>query len=131
MSSNMIGQSKLMQSLRSQISVVGPTDATVLIMGETGTGKELIAEAIHENSPRREDSLIKVNCGAIPRELFESEFFGHVRGAFSGATANRIGRFELADGGTLFLDEIGEIDQAIQVKLLRFLVKSHQYLHVL
>lgn len=119
LSSSMIGQSKLMQSLRSQISVVGPTDATVLIMGETGTGKELIAEAIHENSPRREDSLIKVNCGAIPRELFESEFFGHVKGAFSGATADRIGRFELADGGTLFLDEIGELPPELQPKLLR------------
>lgn len=119
LSTNMVGQSSVMNDVRRQIEVVGPTDATVLIAGESGTGKELIAEAIHDASTRRDRALIKVNCGAIPRELFESEFFGHAKGSFSGAIANRIGRFELADGGTLFLDEIGELPVELQPKLLR------------
>jgi transcriptional regulator with GAF, ATPase, and Fis domain len=93
----------------------------VLINGESGTGKELVARAIHDNSPRKARALIKVNCGAIPENLFESEFFGHMRGAFTGAVRDKPGRFELADGGTLFLDEIGEIPLAMQAKLLRVL----------
>jgi transcriptional regulator with GAF, ATPase, and Fis domain len=97
------------------------TDATVLILGGTGVGKELVARAIHESSPRRDRSLIKINCTTIPRELFESEFFGHIKGAFSGALTDRIGRFQLADGGTLFLDEIGDLPMEMQPKLLRVL----------
>ena len=104
-----------------QIQLVAPTDAAVLINGESGTGKELVAHAIHENSPRKGRALIKVNCGAVPENLFESEFFGHMRGAFTGAVRDKPGRFELADGGTLFLDEIGEIPLAMQAKLLRVL----------
>jgi transcriptional regulator with GAF, ATPase, and Fis domain len=104
-----------------QIELVGPTDANVLITGESGTGKELIARAIHEVSRRKARPLIRVNCAAIPVELFESEFFGHVKGAFSGAIADRIGRFELADGATIFLDEVGEIPLQLQGKLLRVL----------
>jgi transcriptional regulator with GAF, ATPase, and Fis domain len=100
---------------------VAPTDSTVLITGETGSGKELIAQAIHDASPRRNGPLIKVNCGAIPENLFESEFFGHARGAFTGALRDKPGRFEMADGGTLFLDEIGELPPAMQSKLLRVL----------
>lgn len=116
-----IGQSAAVQRLVNQIDLVGPTNANVLIMGESGTGKELIARAIHEVSERKSRPLIRVNCAAIPAELFESEFFGHVKGAFSGAIADRVGRFELADGGTLFLDEIGEIPLHLQGKLLRVL----------
>jgi transcriptional regulator with GAF, ATPase, and Fis domain len=100
---------------------VAPTDATVLITGESGTGKELVARAIHDQSARRERPLIKLNCSAVPEGLFESEFFGHVKGAFTGALKDRPGRFELADGGTLFLDEIGEVPLAMQAKLLRVL----------
>lgn len=114
-----IGRSAAIQKIVSQIELVAPTDATVLITGESGTGKELIARAIHEASQRSARPLIRVNCAAIPRELFESEFFGHTKGAFTGAIRDRIGRFELADGGTIFLDEVGEIPLELQGKLLR------------
>ena len=116
-----IGASAPIRKVIEQIELVAPTEASVLIVGESGTGKELIAHAIHSASTRSERPLIRVNCAAIPRELFESEFFGHVRGAFTGATRDRVGRFELADGGTLFLDEIGEIPPELQGKLLRVL----------
>jgi transcriptional regulator with GAF, ATPase, and Fis domain len=101
--------------------MVAPTNASVLILGESGTGKELVARAIHDRSPRKDAALVRVNCASIPRELFESEFFGHVRGAFTGAVKDRVGRFELAHGGTLFLDEIGEVPLELQSKLLRVL----------
>jgi len=116
-----IGRSPAWRALLRQVAVVAPTDSTVLITGETGTGKELIAQAIHDSSPRRSGPLIKVNCSAIPENLFESEFFGHARGAFTGALRDKPGRFEMADGGTLFLDEIGELPPAMQSKLLRVL----------
>jgi len=120
-----IGQSAAIQQTLRQVKLVAPTAAAVLITGESGTGKELIARAIHEASSRRDRPLIRVNCAAIPRELFESEFFGHVRGAFTGAVRDRIGRFELADGGTLFLDEVGEIPLELQGKLLRVLQEGN------
>ena len=120
-----IGQSQAIQQTLRQVKLVAPTTAAVMITGESGTGKELIARAIHEASHRRDRPLIRVNCAAIPRELFESEFFGHVRGAFTGAVRDRIGRFELADGGTLFLDEVGEIPLELQGKLLRVLQEGH------
>jgi PAS domain S-box-containing protein len=113
-----VGSSRAIRAVIRQIELVAPTDATVLITGESGTGKELIARAIHEASQRRDRPLIRVNCAAVPRELFESEFFGHLRGAFTGAFKDRAGRFELADGGTLFLDEVGEIPLELQGKLL-------------
>ncbi|KQP16457.1 sigma 54-interacting transcriptional regulator [Methylobacterium sp. Leaf93] len=116
-----IGRSPAIEATLRQIDLVAGTDATVLVTGESGTGKELIARAIHEASRRRDRPLIRVNCAAIPRELFESEFFGHARGAFTGALRDRVGRFELADGGTLFLDEVGEIPIDLQGKLLRVL----------
>ncbi len=116
-----VGKSAAIQNTLQQIDLVAPTDATVFIHGESGTGKELIARAIHETSPRSQRSLIRVNCAAIPAELFESEFFGHCKGAFTGAVDDRAGRFELADGGTLFLDEVGEIPLQLQGKLLRVL----------
>ncbi|MFK7975185.1 MAG: sigma-54 interaction domain-containing protein [Halioglobus sp.] len=116
-----IGRSAGVQNTLRQISMVAPTDATALIVGESGTGKELIARSIHEQSDRSERPLIRVNCAAVPQDLFESEFFGHVKGAFTGATSGRIGRFELADGGTLFLDEVAEIPMHLQGKLLRVL----------
>jgi PAS domain S-box-containing protein len=116
-----LGGSHALKRVLSQVDLVAPTDATVLILGESGTGKELVARAIHQRSPRRERPLVKVNCGSIPRELFESEFFGHVKGAFTGALRTRVGRFELADRGTLFLDEVSEIPLELQSKLLRVL----------
>ncbi|WP_419812353.1 sigma-54 interaction domain-containing protein [Bacterioplanoides sp.] len=116
-----IGKSPAIQQVLQQIELVAPTDATVLIQGESGTGKELIARALHDISPRNGRPLIRVNCAAIPEDLFESEFFGHVKGAFTGATQDRPGRFEMAGGGTLFLDEVGEIPLHLQGKLLRAL----------
>lgn len=118
---NIIGRSRTVQQLLETVALVAPTEATVLIQGESGTGKELIANAIHQNSPRREHPMIKVNCAALPENLLESELFGHERGAFTGATASRKGRFQLAHRGTLFLDEIGEIPLVLQPKLLRVL----------
>ena len=118
---DMIGGSSGLRKVMQQVQLVAPTDATVLITGESGTGKELVARAIHEQSARRERPLIKLNCSAVPEGLFESEFFGHVKGAFTGALKDKPGRFELADGGTLFLDEIGEVPLAMQAKLLRVL----------
>jgi formate hydrogenlyase transcriptional activator len=116
-----IGQSEPVRRLLTQVEQVAPTDATVLIRGETGTGKELLARAVHDRSRRKGRPLVKVNCGAIPSGLVESELFGHEKGAFTGATQRRIGRFELADGGTIFLDEVTELPVDTQVKLLRIL----------
>lgn len=118
---DIVGGSSGLRKVMHQVQLVAPTDATVLIAGESGTGKELVARAIHEQSARRERPLIKLNCSAVPEGLFESEFFGHVKGAFTGALKDKPGRFELADGGTLFLDEIGEVPPAMQAKLLRVL----------
>ncbi len=118
---NFVGRSSTLQKTLQQIDLVAPTDATVLIQGESGTGKELIALAIHQRSRRQNHPLIKVNCASIPHELFESEFFGHVKGSFTGALKDRTGRFQLADGGTLFLDEVGDIPIGLQSKLLRVL----------
>jgi transcriptional regulator with GAF, ATPase, and Fis domain len=116
-----VGQSPALKNVLQQIDLVAPTDATVLVLGESGTGKELIAREIHRRSGRQDRPMITVNCASVPRELYESEFFGHVKGAFTSAVADRTGRFELADGGTLFLDEIGEIPLTLQSKLLRVL----------
>jgi PAS domain S-box-containing protein len=116
-----IGQSRALQDVLRQVAQVAPTDATVLIQGETGTGKELIARAIHQQSRARERPLVKVNCATLPAGLVESELFGHEKGAFTGAVARKIGRFELADGGTIFLDEVGELPLELQAKLLRVL----------
>jgi formate hydrogenlyase transcriptional activator len=116
-----IGESTGLKRILEQIRISAPTDSTILILGETGTGKELIARAIHNLSSRRERTLVKVNCAAIPTGLLESELFGHEKGAFTGATGQRIGRFELANGGTLFLDEVGDIPLELQPKLLRVL----------
>jgi DNA-binding NtrC family response regulator len=116
-----IGESRARRQIVSQIEIVALTDATVLVLGETGTGKELIARELHRHSLRRAKPLVRVNCACIPRELYESEFFGHARGAFTGAVRDRIGRFEAAAGGTLFLDEVGEIPLDLQSKLLRVL----------
>ncbi|MEZ0390103.1 MAG: sigma-54-dependent transcriptional regulator [Verrucomicrobium sp.] len=120
-SDEIIGNSSACRTLMKQIGMVAATDSTVLIQGETGTGKELIAREIHKLSRRRDRPLVRVNCASIPKELYESEFFGHVRGAFTGAIKDRLGRFEAAHGGTLFLDEIGEIPLELQSKLLRAL----------
>src|SRR6266487_4602260 len=116
-----IGESPALKKVLAQIEMVAPTNASVLILGESGTGKELVARAIHDRSPRKAAALVRVNCASVPRELFESEFFGHVRGVFTGAVKDRVGRFELAHGGTLFLDEIGEVPLERQSKLLRVL----------
>jgi DNA-binding NtrC family response regulator len=116
-----IGQSKLMKDVFSKIQKAAPVDSTVLVLGETGTGKELVAQALHYNSPRKKGPFVAVNAAAVPATLVESELFGHVRGAFTGATDKRIGRFEQADGGTLFIDEIGDFEIGLQSKLLRVL----------
>ena len=118
---DIIGDSPGLRKLKQQIELVAPTDAAVLITGESGTGKELVARAVHDHSERKSRPLIKLNCSAVPEGLFESEFFGHVRGAFTGALKDKPGRFELADRGTLFLDEIGDVPLAMQAKLLRVL----------
>src|ERR1700681_2322598 len=117
----LIGSSPALESVLEQVERVAPTGSTVLIQGETGTGKELIARAIHNISSRCGRAFIKLNCAAIPLDLLESELFGHERGAFTGAIAQKVGRFELADKGTLFLDEVGDIPPALQPKLLRVL----------
>jgi len=114
-----VGKSPALQKVLEQVAIVAPTDSTVLLHGETGTGKELIARAIHNLSSGRERSYVRMNCAAIPSGLLESELFGHEKGAFTGALMQRKGRFELADGGSLFLDEIGDISLELQPKLLR------------
>jgi len=114
-----IGKSPALETVLEQVERVAPTDSTVLIQGETGTGKELIAHAVHNISSRCAHSFVTLNCAAIPLDLLESELFGHEKGAFTGAIAQKIGRFELADRGTLFLDEVGDIPPALQPKLLR------------
>src|SRR3954447_25345889 len=120
-SPTLIGDTPQMQSVRRLIETIAPTDASVMILGETGTGKELVARSLHEKSRRAGHTFIPVNCGALPENLVESELFGHRKGAFTGADAHRKGLFEVANGGTLFLDEVGELDKSVQVKLLRFL----------
>lgn len=119
-----VGTSPSLRHMLKRIEAVADTPATVLLQGESGVGKELVATAIHVQSPRADGPLVKVNCASIPKELFESEFFGHVKGAFTGAHRDRIGRFQLADGGTIFLDEVGEIPMELQGKLLRVLQES-------
>jgi len=118
---NIVAESKLMQAVLGRVAKVAPSDASVLLRGESGTGKEILAKAIHQASPRKDKPLVTVNCSAIPTTLLESEMFGHVKGAFTGAVETRQGLFQSADGGTIFLDEIGEISPAVQVKLLRVL----------
>src|SRR3984885_3529822 len=117
----LIGKSSALETVLEQVKRVAPTGSTVLIQGETGTGKELIARAIHNISPRCGRPFVKINCAAIPLDLLESELFGHEKGAFTGAIAQKLGRFEMADQGTLFLDEVGDIPPALQPKLLRVL----------
>lgn len=121
---HIVGTTPALRRMMKRVEAVAETPATVLVQGESGVGKELVAHAIHLQSPRADGPLVKVNCASIPKELFESEFFGHVRGAFTGAHRDRIGRFQLADGGTIFLDEIGEIPMELQGKLLRVLQES-------
>jgi transcriptional regulator with GAF, ATPase, and Fis domain len=119
-----VGTSPALRRMLKRVEAVAETPASVLVQGESGVGKELVARAIHARSPRAEGPLVKVNCASIPKELFESEFFGHVKGAFTGAHRDRVGRFQLADGGTIFLDEISEIPMELQGKLLRVLQES-------
>ena len=119
-----VGKSRALKLMMTQVEAVSQTPASVLILGESGVGKELVARAIHAQSPRADGPLVKVNCASIPKDLFESEFFGHVKGAFTGAHRDRVGRFQLADSGTIFLDEIGEIPIELQGKLLRVLQES-------
>jgi transcriptional regulator with GAF, ATPase, and Fis domain len=119
-----IGESSALKKMLVRLEAVAQTSANVLIQGESGTGKELVAHVVHSRSPRSQGPLVKVNCASIPHELFESEFFGHVKGAFTGAHRDRVGRFQLADGGTIFLDEVGEIPLDLQGKLLRVLQES-------
>ena len=116
-----VGKSRVLAEVIEKVKLVASTDCSVLIHGETGTGKELVARAVHSTSERRNRPLVKVNCAALPIGLIEAELFGHEKGAFTGATEKRLGRFELADGGTIFLDEIGELTAEAQVKLLRVL----------
>ena len=122
---NLIGTSRAWKRVLNEVSRISPTDATVLLHGETGTGKEVLANAIHFASPRRDQPFVIISCGSIPRELLESELFGHVRGAFTGAMAHKKGKVEIADGGTVFLDEIGEMPIELQVRILR-LVQEHE-----
>ena len=117
----LVGTSPALEEVRALIDRVGPTHARVLISGENGSGKELVARAVHEASPRRDRAFIEVNCAAIPSELIESELFGHMKGSFTGAFSDRAGKFELADGGTLFLDEVGDMSLSAQAKVLRVL----------
>lgn len=118
---DIIGQSRIIQKVFRLIDKIAPSDSTVLITGETGTGKGLVARSIHSQSQRKEAPMVAINCGAIPENLLESELFGHVKGAFTGATGNKTGKFEIASGGTVFLDEIGDMSPDLQVKILRVL----------
>jgi len=117
----LVGTSVGMDRVRTLITKVAPTQSTVLILGETGTGKELVARAVHDQSPRAAEPFVAINCGALPETLIESELFGHRKGAFTGADEHRVGLFEVANNGTIFLDEIGELPKAMQAKLLRVL----------
>src|SRR5437868_9283303 len=117
----MVGESYVMRQLREQIAMAAPTNGRVLIYGENGTGKELVARSVHALSRRRSGPFVEVNCAAIPEELIESELFGHMKGAFTGAVSDRRGRFEAADGGTIFLDEIADMSLKTQAKVLRAL----------
>src|SRR6266511_2360876 len=121
-----IGGSQSLREVFAQLKIVAPTDSTVLLLGETGTGKELVAHALHKRSARRDRPFVRVNCAAIPSGLLESELFGHERGSFTGAIARKIARFEMADKGTLFLDEVGDIPLDLQAKLLRVL-QEHEF----
>src|SRR6266852_3912059 len=121
-----VGESPALKQVLQQVAIVAASDATVLVLGETGTGKELIARALHRMSRRKDRGFIKVNCAAIPTGLLESELFGHEKGAFTGAVSQKVGRMELADHGTLFLDEVGEIPLELQPKLLRVL-QDHEF----